>query len=255
MAVGLPGNQPSAEPPLGPNPRHVDPARLSLPLDRFEMSLEDRFTVNRARIALMVECLRRHGIQIDVPAPRPVPWARHAQRYGLADADRAAQHGYHVPEIADQPAPREPSLPAEIADDCLARATRHLDHGVAEPAEPHLAQALGMRAFRLSRQDIRVQAVFGSWRRCMQRAGWDYPDPMAANNDPFFATDEPTEREIATAIADVRCKRAVGVVAVWSTMEAAYQQRAVDENRDQLEVARRAVHVRIANARAVLNGS
>ena len=88
----------------------------------------------------------------------------------------------------------------------------------------------------------------------MRRTGFSYPDPMAANPDPAFTTEQPTENEIRTATADVQCKRKVGVVEVWSTVETAYQRQAVDAHHDQLELIRQAIQIKLANARAVLAG-
>ncbi|MPZ85665.1 MAG: hypothetical protein GEV28_36910 [Actinophytocola sp.] len=58
----------------------------------------------------------------------------------------------------------------------------------------------------MAEADSRVRAVFTGWSRCMSAAGFDYRDPMAANNDPTFGTGVPTAEEIATATADVACR-------------------------------------------------
>jgi hypothetical protein len=249
MDDAVPLRQPLIEPPAVINVAEVDPAALTLPLDPYELSPQELFTISRARLTLLLDCLRNRGIQISTPEARPIPWSRHEQRYGLTDLDRAARFGYHVPEIMRRPPLREPPMPPEIADDCLALALRQLNHGVPDGWQPHLAHRLSMRTHLLSRQDSRVRAVFGSWSACMRAAGLDYPDPMAANNDPAFSTDEPTEQEIATAVADVRCKRAVGVIPVWAAVEAAYQKLVLDQHRDELELVRRALDIRLANAR------
>jgi hypothetical protein len=88
----------------------------------------------------------------------------------------------------------------------------------------------------------------------MRQAGFSYPDPMTANNDPAFATEQPTGNEIRTAVTDVRCKRTVGVVEVWAAVETAYQRHTVEAHRDQLELIRQAIQIQLANAREVLAG-
>jgi hypothetical protein len=133
-------------------------------------------------------------------------------------------------------------------------ARRRLNHGAPDLSEPQVAQMLGLRAHLLGRQDSRVRAVFSAWSRCMRQTGFHYPDPMAANNDPAFTIEQPTENEIRTAIADVQCKRKVGVAEVWAAVETAYQRQAVDAHHDQLEVIRQAIHIKLVNARAVLAG-
>jgi hypothetical protein len=77
----------------------------------------------------------------------------------------------------------------------------------------------------------------------MREARFSYPDPMAANDDPAFATEQPTETEIGVAVADVECKRQVGVVQVWFAVETAYQRQAVEARHDELELIRQAIHV------------
>src|SRR5205823_14551075 len=52
-----------------------------------------------------------------------------------------------------------------------------------------------LRAYLLSRQDSRVRAVFSAWSSCMREAGFSYADPMAANDDPAFATEQPRSEE------------------------------------------------------------
>jgi hypothetical protein len=254
MIDGVPPDRPASEPPVAAIPARVDVRELALPLDPYELDPRDRLTVSRAHLALMADCLGRHGIDLEIPEPRPIPWARHERQYGVTDEARAARHGYHVPEITDRPRWREPPLPDDIADDCVNWARHRLNQGAPDLAEPQLAQLLGLRAHLLSRQDSRVRAVFSAWSRCMRQTGFSYPDPMAANNDPAFATEEATETELRTAVADVRCKRKVGVVEVWSTVEAAYQRQAVDAHHDQLELIRQAIQIKLANARAVLAG-
>ena len=91
-------------------------------------------------------------------------------------------------------------------------------------------------------------------RGFVRQTGFGYPNPMTANNDVAFATEEATDTEVRTAVADVRCKRTVGVVEVWTAVETAYPRQAIDAHHDQLELIRQAIQARLANARAVLAG-
>jgi hypothetical protein len=86
----------------------------------------------------------------------------------------------------------------------------------------------------------------------MRESGFSYPDPMAANDDPAFATEQPTETEIGVAVADVGCIRRVRVAEVWFAVETAYQRQAVQARHDELELIRQAIQVRLANAHTVL---
>jgi hypothetical protein len=94
MDDAVPLRQPLIEPPAVINVAEVDPAALTLPLDPYELSPQELFTISRARLTLLLDCLRNRGIQISTPEARPIPWSRHEQRYGLTDLDRAARFGY-----------------------------------------------------------------------------------------------------------------------------------------------------------------
>src|SRR3954453_14012995 len=118
MTDGVPPDRLASEPPVAAIPARGDVRELVLPLDPYELDPRDLLTVNRAHRALMADCLGRHGIDIQFPDPRTIPWARHEQRYGLTDEAHAARHGYHVSEITDHPNRREPALPDDIADAC-----------------------------------------------------------------------------------------------------------------------------------------
>jgi len=254
MTDDVPPDQVASEPPVTGIPASVDIRELVMPLDIYELDAGDLATISRAHMVLMADCLGRHGIEFEIPEPRPIPWARNEQRYGLTDEARAARHGYHVPGITDRPPLREPRLPDDIADECLAWARRRLARGAPDLPERRLADMLSLRTFHLSREDSRVRAAFSAWSRCMRQNGFSYPDPMAANNDVAFATEVPTEDEIRVAVADVRCKRQVRVVEVWAAVEAAYQRQAIEAHRGPLELIRQAIQVQLANAQAVLAG-
>jgi hypothetical protein len=92
----------------------------------------------------------------------------------------------------------------------------------------------------------------------MRLVEWHTPEPswsgcvrLPDDADPHT---QATDDEIGVAVADVRCKRMVGVVEVWVAVETAYQRQAVDVHQDQLELIRQAIQVRLANAQAVLAG-
>jgi len=240
MTDDVPPDQVVSEPPVVGIPARVDVGELVMPLDIYRLDPGGLSTISRAHMVLMADCLGRHGIEFEIPEPRPIPWARNEQRYGLTDEARAARHGYHVPEITDRPPLREPRLPDDIADECLAWARRRLAQGAPDLPERRLADMLSLRTFHLSREDSRVRAAFSAWSRCMRQNGFSYPDPMAANNDVAFAT--------------VRCKRQVRVVEVWAAVEAAYQRQAIEAHRGPLELVRQAIQVQLANAQAVLAG-
>lgn len=88
----------------------------------------------------------------------------------------------------------------------------------------------------------------------MGRSGFGYVDPMEANRDPVFRTEQPSEQEIATATADVRCKKEVNLVNIWARTETAYQRRALEDHADQLEIIRKWLEKEMENSAQITTG-
>lgn len=237
-----------------------------LPLDRYRLTRAEATTVSRARNQLFAGCMRRFGFELELPASGgQVPVVGNEQRYGVDDEAEAGRHGYHPPTPPPAQA-REPSLSAAaeaVADGsgpgsyrgrrvpaggCLGQALRTLRRGGPVPADAGLAERLALESYVRTSEAGPMLAVFARWSACMHRAGFDYPDPRAANNDPAFRTRRPSGRERATAVADARCKREVDLVDHWATVETAYQRQQVAQHRAQLEVLARALQTRVRNA-------
>jgi hypothetical protein len=115
-------------------------------------------------------------------------------------------------------------------------------------------QKLGIDANHRADKDSRVRSVKAAWSRCMTGMGYDYRSPMDASDDPSFGGDKISEREIATATADVRCKTQVGLVSTWAAVESAYQERLIGKNAVQLNLIRRQVETELKNAAKVSAG-
>jgi hypothetical protein len=118
--------------------------------------------------------------------------------------------------------------------------------------DPRLADRLSSEALFRTHRDSRVRASIESWRQCMKTAGFDYTEPVAANDDPAFGTEQPTAAEIKTATADVACKVSSDLLSVMATVETAYQKRALEENAQALEIVKRNREARERNAAAAL---
>jgi hypothetical protein len=244
-----------------------DLSTFRLPLDSYRLTRAEAATVSLARNHLFVGCMRRFGFHLELPSGGPVPVVGNDNRYGVHDEGQAGRHGYHPVRPVAQA--REPSLsPAAeaVADGsgppsyrghrvpaggCLGHALRTLNKGGPVPADPGLAERLALESYVRTSEAGPMLAVFASWSTCMRRAGFDYPDPRRANNDPAFRTRRPTSREVATAVTDARCKREVDLVDRWATVETAYQRQQVARYGPELEVLARALQTRVRNASRV----
>ncbi|MEV0387999.1 hypothetical protein [Nonomuraea sp. NPDC050643] len=248
----------------------VDPAvpGFTLPLDAFTPSPAQQRIIADASTILYRSCMSRLGIRTGGERPTPVTTEPNRDRYLLTDAAAARTRGYHQPE-PDAPGRSEgESLPAEHVTAATGRGPYLLGgkevpvggcRGAAadalNPAGPapdlQFVQNLRGLTWNRSQADERVRQVFAAWSACMKDAGHHYRTPSDANNDPRFASAEPTRRERATAVADVRCKESTGLARVWANVEAAYQREAIGEHAARLEQVRKAVAAQVAAATRV----
>ncbi len=107
--------------------------------------------------------------------------------------------------------------------------------------------------FEASQRDPAVVTVFGEWSACMRAAGFAYRVPADAPADPAWAlSKEATAPEIAVAEADVGCKRATGLIAVWSAAEEAAQLAVIAAHREDFDLFRRARDAELGAARKVV---
>ncbi|MFI6158983.1 hypothetical protein ACIA59_03440 [Micromonospora haikouensis] len=110
--------------------------------------------------------------------------------------------------------------------------------------------------------DDRFRRVQADWSRCMRRAGHRYADTAAAEGDGRWATsvsvtDEEPERpvsaqEIATAVADDRCRTEVGLKALSFALLADYQGELIRRDGARLKQVRRLLDLQVASAAAIL---
>jgi hypothetical protein len=248
--------------------RDVD--AFALPLDAYAATHAQRLSVQMAKVRLMTHCLERLGLKADLPDPRPRPFQPNTLRYGITKEARAVAFGYSVPEISKRP--RTPDLSPQVEravtgketakrvpeGGCEGEADRTLAAGIPGPRPDHtIIGRLGVATLERSERDSRVRAVFARWSGCMKRSGYDYSSPREANGDPAFVDGRKhrvTKHELATAVADVRCKKETNLVNVWAGVETAYQKLAVAQHKAALTSVRRAVETQLKNAAGVRPG-
>jgi hypothetical protein len=243
------------EPAIGTLPTVDDEVDFPLPFDRYHpANASERradWAVNRRARA----CLRRFGL--DMPKansriPKGTPGAVLIGAYGVVDPARAAAHGYgFAPVPGDDGASMEPpemrgfremneteasvfhGLVTAYGDKpvpeegCLGEARRELGWSWAFYGED--VQRLPQVALEYALRDRRVKAINLRWHDCMRRAGFSYPDPQKAVRDPAWR-NKTTPREIATAKADVACKRETGLLGTSLAVQIAYERQLIDRN-------------------------
>jgi hypothetical protein len=262
------------EPALSESLPQVDMSTFTLPLDAYEMTREQGRTIYQARNILIVRCMRRFGFTI-VPPPlgEPSPGGQNERRYLIHSEARARTYGYKWPEITNEPRVPEPELePAGSAaltgrgasqiggvavpeGGCVGEAARGLGLHNDANAGIALLHRLGNEAYTRMQKDSRVAAATIRWSECMQRAGYHYPDPARANNDPSFGSNETTPAEIATAIEDVKCKKETSLINIMAAVEVAYQRRVIERHQQQLRALQAETEAQIKKAADVIAGA
>jgi hypothetical protein len=270
------GPQRSDEPPIGAVPVVRSVADIVLPLDAYLSTPEQRRVIGNAVDLLGRTCMARLGL--DWPGSRSTatgnPLPRNERRYSIIDPAKAAVQGYHAPQIlqAQQDVEHQPTkLAPAVADawtgdgprtyngrtipegGCSGEAMRLLSQG-AKQVDPGLAEQLQLDSFARTRNDSRVAHVFATWSACMKKRGYDFGDPFAAVRAQQLQPAQVIKEEIATAVADVDCKRQTNLAGVMLAVETAYQQRMIGEHTTELADLKTLMDTQLAAATRVLAG-
>jgi len=242
---------------------------LRVPLDDFTLSRLDIHTIEYAEDLLTRACMRGSGLDWE-PLPPPARTDTdplHRRRYGVIEPEVAKRFGYHLPPLApDQRAREQVWRRREALPPAERRAAYGHDGqgGCRHTARTRLAEDLPTidrqrlngfigGTFEASQRVRAVAAVFGAWSRCMRAKGFAYRTPLGAANDPAWTRSaHASPREIAVAEADVGCKRATGLVAVWSTADRAVQLDAIAAHRRDFDRFRRARDAELRAARQII---
>ncbi|MGW7280949.1 hypothetical protein ACWGIV_22125 [Streptomyces sp. NPDC054844] len=223
-----------------------DPATWKLPIEAYLPTRAELRLVSSNRDEAIDACMADAGYPEWTPAPDlPAIGGRTLTdwRYGVHDAAKAAERGYHPDAEAQKAydaAMEEGAVDESGADEGSLRNCGTQADGTA-PALPadDFAQQISGDAFRQAEQDPKVVAAFAQWSSCMKGKGYDYAKPMDANDDPQFNDPSTvTDAEIATAKADVACRDKYQVEKTWFDAEAKLQQAAIARHQEKLtEVA------------------
>ncbi|GAA2037920.1 hypothetical protein GCM10009839_44190 [Catenulispora yoronensis] len=233
--------------------------KRTMPIQAYEVTSRQSSEISAAYATLVGRCLARFGFT-DMPKPRinqhDIDSVR--SRYGPGD-DVMAEHGYHFrqDEMGPPDSPSEGGAPptesaAQIAVEngsgpkvvngqqvpdggCAEDAKRQVTADGAVYGEPDLVGSIDAASYTRSQSDQRVLAVFAKWSDCMKQRGYTYVSPVAALEDPKWKTGGSADpAEIATAQADLACKRQYNVIDVWFAVDSAMQQAAIEQNATQL---------------------
>src|SRR4051794_36469653 len=263
---------PPADRPRPAVPALLTTADLRLPLDDYQPTPAENSRLARAHRILLRDCLRGFGLHLDQPEPAGIgPRTPNERRYGLSDpaqigrgywsAERTAPAARSVPARAGQDAAVGDALAGRgarvvhgrvvPAGGCAGQARRRRPAGGPPGADRELAQKLASAVYFAAARDAAVVAVTRDWSTCMRAAGFRYADPLGPPADPRFRAPLGA-LEVATARADVSCKKRTNLVGVWWSSEADRQRAVLAGNRAALDLTRRAVGAELAVADEVI---
>lgn len=279
MVSGCSGLLTQGEPELGAVPvirGNEDLGQLRLPLDPYMDDLAFIDLTERAADVLAQRCMRRFGLEYPRYRPAKHPdRPEHLRRWGVADPAEVARNGYVPQEALDlEPEPETPSVSPDA--DAVAAGLVSEYHGLAVPdggcfgeaadilagepalriqSDAPLPRRLSNESYEHALNDSRVKEAFKGWRKCMQAAGFRYRMPTDASGDSAWngpLNERPTQQELATAKADIACRLEINLVGIMAAVDAAYQQRALETNREAVERAGARLRAMEARAREVL---
>ncbi|MEU8984372.1 hypothetical protein [Streptomyces sp. NPDC048309] len=237
-----------------------------LPADRYDYTPQDYQRSRQASALLIRQCMADRGHR-DFPLdPRypsdPLVATAVSTDYGALDLDTARRWGYGW-DPAKHPAVRPKGrrmTNAEYADwpACNADASRRLMQGIDLKRDWLYASRRAIEVDKAVKRDPRLHAAWGVWSRCVAEQGFTrYPDPVAAYTDDAWQRESDgntrhTQRERATAVADVTCKRRHHTAELWHAVRAQKQAADITRHRDRYTAGLQALRTYRANIAEVL---
>lgn len=182
--------------------------------------------------------------------------------YGDLDLAAARRWGYGwdpAKSLARRPKGRRMTN-AEYVDfpACNAEASRRLLRGIDVKRDWLYANTRAVEVDRAVRQDPRLRAAWDVWSHCVAEQGFtSYPDPVAAYSDSAWQRGNDgntghTQRERATAVADVTCKQRHHTAEVWHAARARQQALDITRHRDRYTAGLKALGTYRATVAEVL---
>lgn len=239
---------------------------LVLPLDRYQLSVNDIYLIETAKDLLTRDCMKKQGYVWEVIGDRKhYPDLRNRRRYAVIEMPVAKEMGYKTnprllgsTDVTAQKLDREARMSPEArkaamdpGNGCYKQAGDRLASGNEEDED--LVNRLNVDSLDRALKSPRVVPAMRSWVRCMAQEGYRYKDFYAASEDPRWAkTKTPSAAEKKTAVADVACKQRTGLVKLLTETERSIEERDIREHRKYFASLAAARERHLAAARTVI---
>ncbi|MFF7389777.1 hypothetical protein ACFZAE_15215 [Streptomyces scabiei] len=159
----------------------------------------------------------------------------------LLDGTTASYRGHPVPEggcygDAGRQLTRGAKPPRKFEESgmTISRVADASPRGLLESYVSVIRQALSYQI----RQDTRIKRVISEWSACMKSQGYSYKSPAEAVNDERWrqaGNDKTSRDEIATATADMDCKKRVRYLDIVVAVETAYENRYIKQHSGRMK--------------------
>ncbi len=239
-------------PPIGPVPTNItDPSQITRPIDAFLLPADQIVVLEQAKIRTAQQCMRDAGYVTTVTADSDMAPSIRAgveQRttasdlYGFFSSDTAAQTtGY----LAGSPTGTYEvtwtgDVPGSVSDGCWKKAADASAGGVYDSSQLTTATGLPGGGPPVPASDPTYSTAVRKWSACMSARGFGYQDPLQSIADQSWISDRrsgvASSADVATAVADLQCKRSTNLIGVAVAVQAAYDQQYIDAHTTQLDI-------------------
>ncbi|MFI1395053.1 hypothetical protein [Streptomyces sp. NPDC020681] len=257
-----------------------------LPIDRYQFSTDEYRQHSKAQARLEQRCMVSFGfadfpLDPKQPSPAMSMVAAGTGPYGLLDLDKARRWGYGWdPKKAAAWEPKGRAMTQEergvlygtrLGGSATVSGRKVPEAGCSGVASGQLADGVKdskrMWTFSQDRErsldktvekDPRVVLALKTWSQCVVDKGLGrYQNPQEAFSDKAWSRGQNgnttrTDRELATATADVECKRKHDTAGEWWEVRREVQQYDVDRDKPAYEAVRKDLDVVRANIRKAL---
>ncbi|MEV7952309.1 hypothetical protein AB0O74_35770 [Streptomyces rubiginosohelvolus] len=262
---------------------------IHLPLDKYIPSNSERKSFTMAIDLLSVSCMKRFGLDWPERNASESSSSSNTRRYGVTNHNQVREFGYGSPlpsGVSRKIALKEEKkridavrrLPPTTRNvytgenikryrgrslptgGCRGEAYRKVGLQSLEiPFSGDLAR-MQNQSWEASRRSPIVTEAATKWSTCMRSRGFDYETPEAAVADPRWidssiSIDSPSDVEMATASADVECKKKVLFVEKWHAIESREQDLLIESNSKRLASAKSAVNALARKVDAILEAA
>ncbi|WP_431993075.1 hypothetical protein [Streptomyces albogriseolus] len=246
-----------------------------LPIAQYSYTEAENTAIESAQQVLTQRCMSSYGIAYEPTDPDREPADSTDRRYGVSSPLEAARFGYHP--NPDALRDTQVDLPKEAlpvfygkrgasqgsGGDLVYKGKKVPDAGCFgqsigklsrydDPDGAAVASRIATGSYQESLDAPAVKEVFRKWSSCMRKDGFRFASPNEPLNKSAFQGGEISAEERETAVADVRCKEATGLLDIWFKAESAIQRAHIQENVKALEGLRTAHREKAAVARRIV---